>query len=192
VSLLDLATGARVFSHELEKFGDVRAAIAPDGSCIAVGQGSRLWTLNLDGSSRLEFAWGKYNATTNWAPVVGHLVFSPDSTRLATTTAEGWIYVWDVASGELIQLMRVADQPLKDLAFSPSGQDIVTCTATFEGEYDSTGYAEIWPAPDVDTLIALARRRTFRSITADELAQYGLAEQGASGSAASMFHLMRS
>jgi WD40 repeat protein len=191
VRLLDLATGAQMFSLEVEKSGDLHAAIAPDGSCIAIGQGSRLWTLNMDGSSRMEFAWGKYNPTTNWAPAVGHLVFSPDSTRLATSTAEGWIYVWDVASGELIQLMRVADEPLKDLAFSPSGQDIVTCAATFEDEYDSTGHAEIWPAPDMDALIALAHRRTFRPVTAEELAQYGLAEQGATGSAASMFHLMR-
>ena len=99
--------------------------------------------------------------------------------------------MWDVASGELIQLMRVGDQPLKDLAFSPCGQDIVTCTATFEGEYDSTGHAEVWPAPDLDTLIALARRRTFRRVTAEELAQYGLAKHGAAGSAASMFHLTR-
>jgi WD40 repeat protein len=192
VRLLDLATGAQIFSYEVEKFGNLHAAIAPDGGCIAIGQGSRLWTLNMDGSSRLEFAWGKYNATTNYGPDVDHLVFSPDSTRLATSTAEGWIYVWDVASGELIQLMRVDNQPLKDLAFSPSGQEIVTCTATFEGEYDSTGHAEVWPAPDVDALIALARRRTFRPVTAEELAQYGLAEQGATGSAASIFHLTRS
>jgi WD40 repeat protein len=191
VLLLDLASGKEVFSMAVGPSGDLHAAIAPDGSCIVVGQSSRLWTLNMDGSPRIEFAWGKYNINTNWAAVVGELAFSPDSTRLATATAEGWIYVWDKATGELIQLMRVDDEPLKDLAFSQSGRDIVTCTAVFEGEYDSTGYAEIWPAPDTDALIALARQRTFRAITPDELAQYGLSDANAIGSAASVFHLTR-
>jgi WD40 repeat protein len=191
VLLLDLATGKEVFRQPVAKSGDLHAAIAPDGSCIVVGQSSRLWALNMDGSPRIEFAWGKYNVNTNWAADVGHLAFSPDSTRLATATGEGWIYLWDVATGELIQLMRVDDEPLKDLAFSLSGQEIVTCTAEFEGEYDSTGYAEVWPAPDVDSLIALARQRTFRRITSEELAQYGLSEKNATGSAASMFHLTR-
>jgi WD40 repeat protein len=145
----------------------------------------------MDGSPRLEFAWGKYNLKRNWAAVVGQLAFSPDAMRLATATNGGGIYVWNVATGELIQLMRVNNEPLKDLAFSLSGQDIVTCRATFEGEYDSTGYAEIWPAPDLNGLLALARQRTFRSITSEELEQYGMSERDATGSAASMFHLTR-
>jgi WD40 repeat protein len=191
VLLVDLLDGKEVFRQAVDEWGDLHAAIARDGSCIVVGQNDRLWTLNMDGSRNIEFAWGKYNTTSNHAAVVGLLAFSPDSKRLATATGEGWIYLWDVASGELIQLMRVDDEPLKDLAFSTSGQEIVTCTAVFEGEYDSIGYAEIWPAPDLDGLIILAKKRTFRSITPEELIQYGLTDREAAGSAASMFHLTR-
>ncbi len=191
VDLLDLVTGHAVFTTSIDDTGDVHAAISPDGRCVAIGQNYRLWTLNLDGSARIEFAWDKYNRETNWNGGVARLTFAPDSTRLATASNDGWIYVWDVETGELLQLMRVDDEPLKDLAFSQSGQAIVTCTAVFEGEYDSTGFAEIWPAPDLGHLLALAKRRTFRAITPEELAQYGLSEANATGSAASVFHLSR-
>jgi WD40 repeat protein len=191
VVLLDLTTGREVFEEAIDDTGDVHAAVAPDGRCVVVGQNYHLRTLNLDGSPRTTFAWDSYNRETNWNGGVARLAFAPDSTRLATASNEGWIYIWDVETGELLQLMRVDDEPLKDLAFSQSGQDIVTCTATFEGEYDSTGYAEIWPAPDMRHLLSLAERRTFRAITPEELAQYGLSEANATGSAASVFHLSR-
>jgi WD40 repeat protein len=191
VALIDLNTGKPEFDKEIAESGDLCAAIAPNGSCIAIGRGDRLCTVGMDGSAGIDFAWGKYNIDTNWAPVVTHIAFAPDSKRLASATAEGWVFVWDVASGELVQLMRVANEPLKDLAFSQSGQEIVVCSARFEGEYDSDGYAEIWPAPDAQALAALARQRSFRPATAQELAQFGLADRQAAGSAASMYHLGR-
>jgi hypothetical protein len=94
VLLLDLDSGDEVFHHPVDDYGDLHAAIAPDGGCVAIGRGSRLWTVNnMDGSPRLEFAWGKYNLKRNWAAVVGQLAFSPDAMRLATATNEGWIYM---------------------------------------------------------------------------------------------------
>jgi WD40 repeat protein len=192
VSLLDANTGATRFTRKTEeKTGDLRACIAPDGSCIAIGQSGSLRTIALDGSELVEFAWGSYNIGSAWAAQVGQMTFAPDGRRLATATAEGWVYVWDVVTGELIALLPVDNEPLKDVAFSCDGNELVVCTAEFTGEYDSTGYAEIWPCPSLDELLGLAGHRTFREISDEELAAYGLADEYGARSAASTFHLTR-
>ena len=187
--LLDLETKKRLYEEKFEKFKSGRIAIAPDSSCFVIGRDDKLVSRAMDGSLLHTFAWGKYNRRTAWAPVIGFLAFSPDSKRLASASGEGWVYIWDVASGELVQLLRVNDEPMQDMAFSNTGQELVVCTAEFEGEYDSTGYAEIWPTPDFDHVLKLAERRTFRSADEEELAQYGLATTRGSRSASSLYHL---
>jgi WD40 repeat protein len=123
--------------------------------------------------------------------MVGLLAFAPDSKRLATGSAEGWACIWDVRVGELLQITKVANEPLKDLALSADGQQFIACTAEFVGEYDSNGYAEIWPCPDAANLTAIAAKRTFRPIAPEEAAQFGLSESPLERSASSTFHLRR-
>jgi WD40 repeat protein len=192
VSLLDALTGEPRFERRMEKTsGGLLACIAPDGSCIAIGQGDSLRTVALDGTDLVEFAWGSYNIGSAWAAQVDRLAFAPDGRRLATATAEGWVYLWDVASGELVTLLPVDNEPLKDIAFSRDGNEIVVCTAKFTGEYDSEGHAEIWPCPSLEQLLEMTQNRTFRDITGEELAAYGLSDEYGARSAASMFHLAR-
>jgi WD40 repeat protein len=152
IALMDIKKRKEIFQQKLSRHGDVQAAVAPDGSCIAVGQNMLLRTLSMDGATLRKFAWKKRNMSTNWVPTVGVMAFTPDSKRLATASGEGWVYVWDVASGGLVQLMPVNNEPLKDIAYAKDGQELVVCTAEFEGEYDSHGHAELWPSPDFDGL----------------------------------------
>ena len=70
-------------------------------------------------------------------PVVG-VVFSPDSRRLATASADRTIRIWEVASGRLAHTLLGHEGHVLSIAFSPDGQHLASG--------DVEGVVRLWDA----------------------------------------------
>ncbi|MEB3223276.1 MAG: WD40 repeat domain-containing protein [Candidatus Sericytochromatia bacterium] len=53
---------------------------------------------------------------------VVEVAYSPDGRRLASASKDGTIRIWDLASGQVLQVLRANEGPWSGVAFSPSGQ----------------------------------------------------------------------
>ena len=54
--------------------------------------------------------------------------FSPDGTRLATATANGIAYLWDLDSGDLLLTLLGHEGPINDIAFNFDGSHLATAS----------------------------------------------------------------
>jgi WD40 repeat protein len=170
VSVWDVADGALVRELPGSFGGDVNVAAAPDGWRVAVSSSNGdpdvgIWDARTGALIR-PLAWGRFNTASAYAPTPASVVFSPGGERLATASHDGSVQVWDAAGGQLIQLLTVADSLARSARFSPDGRLLVTT--------EDEGSAKVWPALAADDLVARARDRAFRPLTADERAEYGL------------------
>jgi WD40 repeat protein len=76
------------------------------------------------------------------------VAFSPDGSRLATSSTDKTAKVWDVKTGEPVFLLEGHTEPIPDIAYSPDGSKIVT------GSQDTT--AKIWDAQTGKALLTLS------------------------------------
>ena len=103
-------------------------AIAPDGSWLAAlsDEGSvRIWDratgqLRAVLIGRTEERRGVLSPHAGWVKAVA---IAPDGSWLAAVSDDGLVRIWDPATGGISALMRV-DSPLRDCAWSPSGQSL--------------------------------------------------------------------
>lgn len=95
LQLWDVATVKEVRQFKTELGFVAYAALSPDGKTLAAITGSNLATLSL---FDVQTAEERQRMAGRRGQI--HLVFSPDSRRLATATSEGAIQLWDVASGK--------------------------------------------------------------------------------------------
>jgi WD40 repeat protein len=95
--------------------------------------------------------------------------FSGDSRVLATGSSDGGLQVWDLSAENIARsgiALRGHTKPVQYIEFDRSDHWLVS---------SSTHSIRLWEN-DVTKLIALARRATGRTLTADERAQYGIDE----------------
>jgi WD40 repeat protein len=95
--------------------------------------------------------------------------FSPDGSRLATTSQDGTVRIWDPyrdASEPLV--LRGHTGPVGAVAFSPDGSRLASRSAD--------GTVCVW-ALDLDDLVDAAERGLTRSLTDEECRQYLHARQ---------------
>ncbi len=57
-----------------------------------------------------------------------HVAFSPDGQRIITASGDKTVGIWDVESGELLQVLKGHKNTVVHAAFSPDGQYIVTAS----------------------------------------------------------------
>lgn len=107
-----------------------------------------------------------WNATTgeNLMTLSGHtdkiyaVAFSPDGTRLASSSYDQTVRIWNMASGEVLLTL---DQPAssKGVAWSPDGQRIVAVTNIAP---DNNAYLRVWNAQtgEIQLDIPLGNSRT--------------------------------
>lgn len=74
--------------------------------------------------------------------------FSPDGTRLATSSLDQTARIWDVASGQAVAVLRGHDAQVMRAVFSPDGKLVATCSL------DKT--ARLWDATSGEALAVLS------------------------------------
>jgi WD40 repeat protein len=94
---------------------------------------------------------------------VTDLAFSADGSRLATSSEDGTVRVWDPASGEELVVLRGHDAVVGSVAFSPDGTQLASVAAD--------GLVRVW-ALDIDELVEIAERGLTRTLTDAECRQY--------------------
>ncbi|REK08466.1 MAG: hypothetical protein DWQ37_20205, partial [Planctomycetota bacterium] len=112
------------------KYGMSTGGVSPDGSLIAIGftDGS----IYLVSPDKVEQLSEKYRDEMNDA------VFSPDGTKLATTSIDGTARIWDVATRTPIGAALKHRGRVEAAAFSPNSAYLVTG--------DSSGSTRLWDA----------------------------------------------
>ena len=113
-----------------------------------------------------------FRSTIVFAPgSVLNSIFSPDGTRLVTSSSDGTTKVWDVslASGQKEQpLTLYASSPILGAVFSPDGKRLVTGAAN--------GTVRVWALP-LEDIVAIAKSRVTRALTIDECQKFLHVEQ---------------
>jgi WD40 repeat protein len=157
VKVWDLEKGSRAFTlrgHVNPVYG---VSYSPDGSKIATAgddETARVW--DAESGAFLFTLAGHTEAIFRTA-------FNPDGTRVATASLDGTAKVWDASTGEELFTLYGHKGFVMDLAFSPDGRRLFT--ASLDGTIRSY-------LLDIDELIALAKSRVNRSLTAEECQTY--------------------
>jgi len=189
-----------LLGHEGGMFSDVfGVAFSPNGEYLATAgwdgkakvweaaSGKELTTLS-GHSERVNHVVfspdGQYLATASWdgtakiwaipsgrevrtlfghSGVVWGVAFSPDGSKLATGSFDTTTKIWDFASGQELITLTGHQIGVSGPEFSPDGRHLAV------GGGDGTVRIYIL---DIDELIALARERLTRSLTAAECQQY--------------------
>ena len=89
--------------------------------------------------------------------------FSPDGTRIVTTSADGTARLWHSDDGSLITTFRVPDQTVAHAVFSRTGDRVITTC--------SDGVVRFWIL-DPDELLRFAEAEAFRDFTDAERQRY--------------------
>jgi WD40 repeat protein len=127
--------------------------------------GRRIATAPLTGPARI---WDIRSGRV-LARLVGHtgavydVAFAPDDSIVATASADGTVRIWDPRTGRQDVVLRGHDGVVWDVDFSPDGSKLASASPL--------GSVRIW-ALDLDDLIAIAKRKVTRDLTADECRQY--------------------
>ncbi len=157
IIIWDVASGEPLLTISSNTAKYNGAVFSPDGSRVAsitAGDTVNLW----DGASgkMLLILRGGGNALTA-------LTVSPDGLRLATSAGDASVAVWDLASGTLMRTVLVHSDAVNDIVFSPDGKQLATASSdkTFQSAPLGT-----------EDLIAWARSRLTRSLTANECRRY--------------------
>jgi WD40 repeat protein/serine/threonine protein kinase/DNA-binding winged helix-turn-helix (wHTH) protein len=94
---------------------------------------------------------------------VNDVAFAPDDSIVATASADGTVRIWDPRTGRRDVVLRGHDGVVWDVDFSPDGSRLASASPL--------GSVRIW-ALDLDDLIAIAKRKITRGLTAEECRQY--------------------
>jgi len=129
ITVLDSETNQQRSRLETDFDNPSSVALSPDGKLVGTADIS---------VSLLSTSTGKRigKALPHGEQQVSSVVFSPDSTRLATITLGGKVRVWDNASQELITELRAkennAERVRAEIVFSPDGKKLVVLYSDLE------------------------------------------------------------
>jgi WD40 repeat protein len=152
-----VATGQQVLTLHGHTDSIQAVTYSPDGLRIA--------TASMDGTARVwDAATSKQLlALSGHTTGVLSVAFSPDGKWLATGSLDNTAKLWDAQTGQLLQNLPGPAQGVTSVAFSPDGERLLV--ASLDG---TTRLYEL----KFDNLLALAKTRVTRPLTATECQQY--------------------
>lgn len=142
IKLWEVASGEELFSLSLPTYGMVAdpdavwsVNFSPDGKLLASGSYSgviKLWNA-ANGEEVMTLSEGSPDKDTAYSGQgrIGSVVFSPDGKLLASSSNDGTITLWEVASGKAVRTMNVPQA--WRVVFSPDGQ-MLASTAFYNSE----------------------------------------------------------
>ncbi len=124
--------------------------LSPDGKTLALAEDGnyRNWEVNprYVPIRLLNLETGTLTGLIGAADYALGVAFSPDGTKLAAAYGAGYIYVWDLASGSVVQQLSMPPLRSARLVFLPDNQTLVVVTGVFRFEiwlWDTgTGYVK--------------------------------------------------
>ncbi len=137
VTIWDTETGAEVFVIETKR-SPLDVAFSPDGHTIAYAVDNVVFVWDTDTQqTRYEL-----KGHASW---VFRVSFSPDGRLLASSGYDGNIFLWDMQSGGVLNVLFDERLPITigDMAFSPDGRVIAAVYAE-----DSLNPLILWGIPD--------------------------------------------
>lgn len=148
------------FDFQIERvfdFGGKRLVASPDSSLIAISwDGETIGLYNETGQKQRVLL---KPTAPYFRPSYAVLDFSPDSRWLAVSGLEEIIWIWDVASGDLMYEIPFWG-PVTDLAFSPDGRLLTVVSPSEDPEEHGVAVFDI----ESETLIAQMRDPEATSI----------------------------
>ena len=135
----DVATGTMLYRQPELSSGDID--ITADGNLLALNEEFPIDPGAADGGVRLiEAATGR---TKRVLPGDGQeltrVLFSHDGTRLVSTSTDLTAKVWDVGAGLVAKEIRVGDQEIQGIGFSPDDTTLYTAKDGMLRSWDLTG-----------------------------------------------------
>jgi WD40 repeat protein len=159
VAVWDWRTGRVV--RTLNTAGD-RAVLSPRSDLLV--STPRNFLTGSQAAEVWDWSVGEHVRTLYHSGSVSRAEFSPDGSRLATTSRDGAVWLWDPYSDAPEQLiLRGHKGAVGAVAFSPDGSRLASAS------HDGT--VRIWVL-DVDELVDIARRGLTRGLTDDECQLY--------------------
>jgi WD40 repeat protein len=157
----DAKTGKRLFTLAGHADTVRQVVFSPDGP--------RLATAGLEGNAKIwDAETGKELLTlSSHTGQVLSVAFSPDGKTVATASGDRTARLWDSFTGKELLTLHAPDG-LTSVAFSPDGSQLAVASRD--------GTARIYFLK-LEDLVALAKRRVTRSLTAEECQQYLHVEQ---------------
>ena len=118
-------------------------AFSPDGSTLAFASGFRVAKWDMASLEEIGIPVPHRNA-------VASLAFSPDGTSLASGTVNGAVWIWDIATGHIVNVAHI--NRINSVAFSPDGTTLAAGTS--DGKivlWDMSPYfAPVYKSADLD------------------------------------------
>lgn len=122
VSLCDVTSGQERITIRGPFADSCPVAFAPDGRSVAVGLERAVKLYDPEtGRERAELASG-----TSYGPLC--LAFSPDGRRLAASTQDGEVVVWDLASNRELANLKAHTRSVVGVAISPDGRWVASAS----------------------------------------------------------------
>ena len=138
--LLNVVVGKNLIPNRGRTISASLSAYSPDGKLTAErSEDINITVLDSAGNQLFKLA-GHTNQITD-------ISFSPDGTRLASSSLDGTAILWDVANGKALYVLRGHTGPIESLDFRWDGKRLVTASD------DRT--ANIWDTATGDPLLSL-------------------------------------
>jgi WD40 repeat protein/uncharacterized caspase-like protein len=113
----------RVFHVDVDTGPMHSIALSPDGKALAGASDKEIRIWDIDSGELIAYL------TPPRSEIVGTSTFSPDGSQIMTCARDGTVLVWNIASEEVVEAIRLGNSNAKSAIFSSTGELLFICLA---------------------------------------------------------------